>query len=303
MSRRETLLKLKGSMPQFVGHALERLSDTANIQEIRLRTGRPPGIVSFGREGFLTENGSITDYPDMCRAVTASEIEQSFRAVCDYSVHSFSREIAEGFITMEGGNRVGFCGTAVTENGRVTTLKYISGLNFRIAGQVVGCAEPLYQKAFSEGLKSLLLIGAPMSGKTTIIRDLCRILGRKYRTSVIDERGEIGAAWQGATQNDIGCFTDVFDGYPKADGIMTAVRVMSPEVIVCDEIGGEQDCSALLSTANMGVKIIASVHGSSIEDIRKRKYLSEVLDNGLFDCFAVLGNGKNPGRIKMIERL
>ena len=84
---------------------------------------------------------------------------------------------------------------------------------------------------------------------------------------------------------------------------MTAVRVMSPEVIVCDEIGGEQDCSALLSTANMGVKIIASVHGSSIEDIRKRKYLSEVLDNGIFDCFAVLGNGKNPGRIKMIERL
>lgn len=303
MNRRKTILKLKSCMPFFVGKSLELIACTDNIHEIRLRTGRPPGIVSFGKEQFLTEKGSLTEYSDMCRCVTSSEIEQTFRAVCDYSIHSYQREISEGFITLEGGNRVGFCGTAVTENGRVTTLKYISGMNFRIAGQVWGCAEILCRKVFADGLHSILVIGAPMSGKTTVIRDVCRILGGKSRICVIDERGEIGAVWQGRPQNDIGNFTDILDGYPKSEGIMTAVRVMSPEVIVCDEIGGEEDCCALLSSANMGVKIIASAHGNSVEDIRKRKYLKELLENGIFDFVVTLGNGNNLGKINTIERL
>lgn len=303
MTRRETIMKMKNYFPARIGQSLERLSDCESIHEIRMRTGRPVGIVSFGKERFLTEKGNLTDYADMCRKVTQEETEYSFRAVCDYSIHSYSREIAEGFITLEGGNRVGICGTAVTENGKISALRYISGLNFRIAGQAVGCAERLCGRILEKGLCSILIIGPPMSGKTTMVRDICRILGERYRISVIDERGEIGAVYHGVAQNNAGQLTDIFDGYPKAQGIMTAVRVMSPDIVVCDEIGGGEDCAALLSSANTGVKFIASVHGSSICGIKKRKYLKEVLESGIFECFVTLDAGNVPGKISGFERV
>lgn len=288
MNRRESVLKLKSYFPEHIRQSLEKLADCDSVHEIRMRTCRPVGIVSFGKERFLTQKGNLTDFPDMCRQVTQEDVEYSFRAVCDYSIHSYSREISEGFITLEGGNRVGICGTAVTENGKVTTLKYISGLNFRIAGQAFGCADEICRKVFEKGLCSVLVIGPPMSGKTTVIRDMCRISGEKYRISVIDERGEIGAVYHGIPQNDVGRMTDIFDGYPKAQGIMTAVRVMSPDIVVCDEIGGEEDCAALLSSANTGVRIIATVHGGSLSGIKKRKFLGEVIESGIFDCFVTL---------------
>lgn len=296
MSRRGTILKLKSYFPSFVGLSLEKLADCESIHEIRLRTGRPVGVVSFGKEKFVTEKGSLTEHPDLCRKLVREDLEYSFRAVCDYSIHSYKREISEGFITLEGGNRVGICGSAVTEDGMVTALKYVSGLNFRIAGQALGCAEEVC-RLFDDGLCSVLIIGPPMSGKTTIIRDMCRILGKSHRVSVIDERGEIGAVYQGVPQNDVGELTDVFDGYPKATGIMTAVRVMSPEVIVCDEIGSSEDCYALLSSANTGVNIIASVHGRDLAGVSRRKYLGEIIENGIFERYVMLGSGGRIGKI------
>lgn len=297
MNRRESILKMKVYFPSYIGQSLERLADYNDIHEIRMRIGRPVGIVSFGKEKFLTEKGNLTDFPDMCRRISSDDIEYSFRAVCDYSIHSYKREISGGFITLEGGNRVGICGTAVTENNRISSLKYISGLNFRIAGQALGCGEELCGM-YEKDICSILIIGPPMSGKTTVIRDMCRKLGEKKRISIIDERGEIGAVYHGLPQNDIGRMTDVFDGYPKAEGIMTAVRVMSPDIVVCDEIGGEEDCGALLSSANAGVRIIASVHGNDLSGVRKRKYLNEVIENGVFDRYAVLKGGKDIGKIK-----
>ncbi len=301
MNRKESILKLKSYFPPHIGQSISLISDFDSIHEIRMRTNHPIGIVSFGKERFLTQKGNLTDFPDMCQSITSEDMEYSFRAVCDYSIHSYKREIAEGFVTLEGGNRVGICGTAVTENGEIATLKYISGLNFRIAGQAFGCAEEMCRRIFENGLSSVLIIGKPMSGKTTVIRDMSRILGGRYRVSIIDERGEIGAVYHGVAQNDVGKMTDVFDGYPKAQGIMTAIRVMSPDVIVCDEIGSEQDCNALLSSANTGVKIIASVHGGGMADISKRKFLREVVENNIFDCFITLGSGENIGKIMKYE--
>lgn len=296
MNRKTAIIKMKPYFPEHIGHALEKISDYDEIHEIRMRVGRPTAVVSFGQERFLTERGSLTGFPDMCRIISAQDMEYSFRAICDHSIHSYKREISEGFITLEGGNRVGICATAVTENGHVTALKYISGLNFRISGQALGCADELCLD-FGKDPCSMLIIGAPMSGKTTVIRDMCRTLGRKYRISVIDERSEIGAVYHGIPQNDVGTMTDVFDGYPKAEGIMTAVRVMSPDIIVCDEIGGAADCEALLLSANSGVKIIATAHGGSLNDLKRRKSLCEILESGIFDRYAVLKTGKYIGKV------
>lgn len=302
MNCKQNILKLKNYFPPNIGQSLSMIHCFDNIHEIRMRVNRPLGIVSYGVERFLTGRGGLTDYPDMCVPVTPEDMEYSFRAVCDYSIHSYKREISEGFITLEGGNRVGICGTAVTENGKIETLKYISGLNFRISGQAYGCADDIYNNCFCKELKSLLIIGPPMSGKTTVIKDLCRILGGRYRISVIDERGEIGAVYHGVPQNNVGKKTDVFDGYPKSKGILTAVRVMSPDIVVCDEIGGEEDCSALLSSSNTGVKVIASVHGGGLSDIKKRKYINEVICNGIFEYFVTLGTGKNIGKVIKYEK-
>ena len=268
MNCKQNISKLKNYFPPKIGQSLLMMSCFDDIHEIRMRVNRPLGIVSYGTERFLTGRGGVT----------------------------------EGFITLEGGNRVGICGTAVTENGKIETLKYISGLNFRISGQAYGCADEIYNKCFCSGLKSLLIIGPPMSGKTTVIKDLCRILGGRYRISVIDERGEIGAVYHGVPQNNVGRMTDVFDGYPKSKGILTAVRVMSPDIVVCDEIGGEEDCSALLSSSNTGVKVIASVHGGGLRDVIKRKNIDEIIKNGIFECFATLGTGRNVGKVIKYEK-
>ena len=203
-------------------------------------------------------------------------------------MHSYSNEIAEGFITLDGGHRVGICGTAVLSGGRITAVKDISSLNIRIAHEVRGCAEEIYARFFSDRLRSLLLAGAPMSGKTTILRDLSRVLGRDHRVALIDSRNELSASVRGLPTLDIGENTDVLCGYPKAEGIMTALRSLSPDIIICDEMGN--DCEAVEQCLFCGVRIIAAAHAGSISELSRRYGTDRLLP--LFDCAAVVHRGK-----------
>jgi stage III sporulation protein AA len=148
----------------------------------------------------------------------------------------------------------------------------------------------------------MIIIGPPASGKTTLLKDMCRSLGSRYRISVIDERGEIGAVYHGVPQNSIGAMTDVFDGYPKAEGITAAVRVMSPQIVMCDELGGSEDCDAVSRSVNSGVKIIASAHGFSPEDAFRQNGLESLVRKGIFEYAAVLKGEENPGKIEYIKK-
>lgn len=274
------------------GSAVGRLSDAQleDIQEIRLRVNRPAAACTEGKILYITENGQLTYNPVSAVTVSEQDMRRTFEAVCQYSVHSFQREISQGFITVKGGHRVGFCGTPVTRNGTVENVKNINSINFRIAREVKGCSEKLFESCFSGGLCSLLVAGIPSSGKTTILRDLARLLGERFKVSVIDERGEIAAVWNGIPQNDIGINTDVFDGYSKTEGISAAVRVMSPQVIVCDEIGSEEDLSALRGAVSCGVYAAASVHAADMSDLLRR-FPEDGLE--IFDRIAFLsGMGK-----------
>lgn len=285
---RQNYTKVLNYLPEKIACAFRKIpSHTAeSINEIRFRVNRPIAVTSFDGNYFVTENGSLTLSDSLGIICTSENISESFKAVCEYSVHSYQKEISQGFITIEGGNRVGLCGTAVGQE-KIETLKYISGLNFRIAGQAIGCSSKLCEKLFYNGLTSVLIIGEPLSGKTTYLRDICRILGGKHRVSIIDSRSEIGSCYHGIPQNDIGDFSDVLDGYDKKNGIETAIRVMSPEIVVCDEIGGKDDCIAILESINSGVKFLASVHGKSIDEILKREHIKKLFDCGIFD-YAVL---------------
>ena len=267
-------------------------SEQAQIQEIRLRAERPVCMLLYGREKPI----------DPVHLLSQKTVEQVFQAVCEYSIYRYAKEIAEGFVTIAGGNRVGIAGSAVYREGKLVQMRYISGLNFRVSHAVTGCAEPLFRQTCAEKPSSLLLAGAVGSGKTTMLRDLCRLLGASWRLTLVDERSEIAAVHHGVPQYDVGLHTDVLDGFPRAEGLLTALRVLTPEVLVCDEISTEADAEAILRLHGCGVPVIASAHAASWDDLERRPVLKQLLDKGVFQYAAVL-SGREQGKVQTLRRV
>lgn len=273
-------------IPLKTAQKLVRLpSGAGQLCEIRLRAGRSAAaVMSDGRMLRCSEK------------LTREDIEACFQELCRHSVHSFAREIAEGYITLSGGHRAGFCGTAVIQDGRLVTLRDISAINLRIAHEVKGCAEELYRRVFSDGLRSLLIAGKPMSGKTTVLRDLARLLGERRKTALIDCRSELAACCNGTPSLDVGENTDVLTGYPRNDGIMIALRTLSPDIILCDEISGETD--TLRHCLSCGVKLCATIHADSLAELLSDERTRRLAEG--FDYAAVL-SGR--GALKELRRM
>ena len=274
------------------------------ITELRLRRGRSLSAVLYGREYFLTYDGRFMNSFEGAVEVTAEDISQVFTRAFRGSVHSFPREMAQGYITCEGGNRVGFCGTAVSDRvGEVTSVKDISSINIRIARAVLGCAAAIFDRAFSAGLASLVIASPPCGGKTTVLRDLCRLLGERRRVSIIDERGELASVYEGEPQNDVGARSDIFNAYDKSAAVVTAVKVMSPDVLVCDEIGAKGDLEALEYALNSGVRLVCTCHAAYFDDLKKRPAVGRLMKQGYFDFAAMLGTGAMCSRLTAFYKL
>ena len=255
----------------------------SEVLEIRLRAGRPAVCVDiFGSMKICSEK------------LDGSDIAEYFTEICRYSIHSYQNEIAEGFVTLDGGQRVGICGTTVRENGRITFIKDISGLNIRVAHAAVGCSDEIFEQA---GECSMIIAGKPMSGKTTILRDLARRLGQRRRVTVIDSRGEIAAVVHGVPSFDIGLNTDVLSGCEKSEGIMLALRSMNPEFIICDELAHDEE--AVEQALFCGVKIIASAHSGSLSELDRRYNSKNHGISELFDAAVMLGER---GKILELKR-
>ena len=195
----------------------------------------------------------------------------------------------------------------MTENGQVKTLRYITSLNIRVAHEVKGCADAVLPWLYSpDGLCHTLLISPPRCGKTTLLRDLIRQISngrigfRGMRVGVVDERSEIGGSHLGVPGLDVGVRTDILDGCPKAEGMMMLVRSMSPELIAVDEIGGNADMEAMENAISCGCRILATVHGSSLEEIRQKPLVSGLLQTGIFERFVVLDARHGPGTVRAI---
>lgn len=288
--------------------------DNINIEEIRLRSLKPL-IVNLNNKDYFynTRLNKLDLNMDNPYIVSKDDIEQTFQIMCKYSIHSFIDDIKKGFITLRGGHRVGIVGKTIIEDGQVKNIKHISSLNIRISREVLGCSDKVLKHIIKgkDKINNTLIISPPQCGKTTLIRDIVRnisngneeFLFNGMKVALIDERNEISGSYLGVPQMDVGIRTDVIETCPKDIGIMMLLRSMSPNVIVTDEIGNMDEIKALYTALNGGVSLITTVHGDSIDDIRNRKELSNLLDSELFKKVIVLSSKKGPGTIEKIYDL
>lgn len=256
------------------------------VDEIRLRSGLPVCLTVSGKVLFVCKNSRVshTENAD-CLIATHGDLMQTLLLLCNNSVYMHESEIRQGFVSLPCGNRAGVCGV-FNESGMLVS---VSSVNIRIARQIFGCAKPLIP--YSDG--GLLIAGPPCSGKTTILRDLIRLLsdgenGRFQRVAVIDSRGEISGGFKTETFNDLGANTDVIFMQNKALGTQIALRTMFPDIIAFDEIGTEQELEQVTDCFNAGVKIITTAHCNSIGDIMSRSVTRKIIESEAIKNVALL---------------
>lgn len=291
-------------LPESIIQLLQRFPHTlrSGIEEIRIRMNRPLEVIAYGTPYYPEENNQ----PYL---VSNEDGRHILTQLSQYSLYAFEEELRQGYITLEGGHRVGLAGRVIVEDGKVKTLRNISSFNIRFARQAIGCASSLVSHLYSERWKNTLIIGPPQSGKTTLLRDLARLISTgverlqipPFKVGIIDERSEIAASVNGIPQHELGFRVDVLDRCPKAEGMMMMIRSMSPDVLIVDELGREEDAIAFAEAIHAGVSIITTVHGSSMEDIRHRPAFRALLEmQGLERCVE-LSRHDRVGEIKRIR--
>lgn len=239
--------------------------------------------------------------------VTDADIKEMLGYISNYSLYAYENEMRQGYITIEGGHRIGLCGQVIVEKGQVKNLRYVSSINVRVSHEVKGCADKLLPYVSnSQEVYHTLIISPPRCGKTTILRDLIRQIsdGNSYikgqTVGVVDERSEIGGCYKGVSQNQLGIRTDILDGCPKAEGMNMLIRSMGPQVIAVDEIGTVEDIHAIDYAMHCGCKLIATVHAKSVDEIRNKPVLGELVKGHRFERYVVLDNKRGAGSVEGI---
>lgn len=279
----------------------------ARVEEIRVRELRPLEITFDDSYAFISDTGQTLHEEAKAYRPSHDDCAALLELLTNHSVYSFEEELRRGYITIAGGHRVGLSGRTVLEQGHVKHIRDVSSFNIRIARDIQGVGKPILPYLIDPEVRSVfhtLVISPPQQGKTTLVRDLARLISRgemslqgrmsssnsSYgrKVGVVDERSELAACVKGVPRFDLGPRTDVMDGCPKAEGMMMMIRSLSPEVIIVDEIGRPEDAAAIHEALHAGIRIIATAHGADYSDVRMRPVLKELMEEGVFSRYVVL---------------
>lgn len=284
-------------LPEPYGAELAQLDPALAgfVQEIRLRADQP---LLFTVKGRAVPCFKLLPCADACRHLDAAALRACFLALCRHSVYAHEEELAQGYLTLEGGHRVGVAGVRAPAG-----FSAVTTLNLRVARRIVCPLPASVCRALDALSGGILVAGAPGSGKTTVLRSMIEYLGRQDKLfSVVDERGELlGATCRGLPPAP-SAHCDVYTHFPRAQGILMALRTMNPQAIVCDELGSREDALALEAGLASGAVFLASVHCTAgtdapLDALRRRPLLARLLDTGAFDTVLLLDGRERPGTV------
>ena len=246
--------------------------DYDKLYEIRLRVGRPLFLTYDGGECFLRQKDTEP------YLVTREDLKETLEYVSGYSLYAYEDEIRQGFLSVQGGHRVGVTGKVILDGNRIRGMKYISCIN----------------------------VSPPRCGKTTLLRDIIRQMSNGWgdisgvTVGVVDERSELAGCYQGIPQNDLGMRTDILDGCPKAEGMQMLIRSMSPVVVAVDELGKEEDFKAVEAVIHCGCRLIATAHGGSVEETLSQPFFQKLWEARVFQRYIFLGKHDRAGIVEGI---
>ena len=235
--------------------------------------------------------------------VLKEEMEYILQRLNQSSLYAWEEEYRKGYLTLAGGHRVGLTGKTMLQRVEIRALKDINSLNIRLARNVYGAADKIMPYIANKNtVRNTLLLGPPASGKTTVLREIIRTLSdeKGYQISVVDERSELAGMYEGESNLNLGSRVDILDGCPKAAGMNMLIRSMAPEVLATDELGNKEDIQALEEALAAGVRVITTVHGQSLEDLRNRPVLVSLLEKHLFETIIILSKSQGAGSIEAV---
>lgn len=270
----------------------------SKLNEIRIRADYPIVLLVGGKSCYLGEQG-ITYDEDQALKVSKKELEDIVIRAADYSLYAINDQLIRGYISLEGGVRIGICGEVVTENNKIKTVKNITSINIRIPHSIKNCSLPIYPSLVKHGcIENTLVISSPGCGKTTFIRDLASQISLHtpfVNLLICDERCEITGMSEGQAHIKLGGNCDIITNCSKKYAFENGIRSMKPDVIVTDEINLDDDVEAIKNALTSGVKVVATIHAKDIHDLKKKDKFQEVVRDKLFSRYVVLSNRNGVG--------
>ncbi len=278
-------------LPEKIFKILDEKVNLKAVNELRFRADKPIVVCVSGKNYFLTENGVSSN---LTNALFASKIaieDIIFRA-SECSIYSVNEQIKRGFIVTDGGIRIGIGGNVVEENGQIKTMTNFSSCNMRFPHNVKNCSLCAYPFiVHDDKIENTLVISPPNAGKTTFLKDFVLQLSERklsYNVLLLDERGEL--------DNNIDSnFFDKIAFSTKKVGFENGIRSLSPDLIVTDEIGQEEDIDAIIYAITSGISVLATTHADSMETFLKKPLFQRVIKDKVFKRYVLLSKRNGPG--------
>ena len=288
---------LQSYFPLEIFNAVSHLNFN-KLNEIRLRVGKPI-VIDYGGLYYLSKNG-ITDVISQSLICTKDMTNEIINRACENSLYAYNEEIKNGYLTLNGGIRIGIAGTCVYDGANIKTIKNFSSLNIRIPHEVRNCSLNIIEFLAEPYIHNTLILSPPGAGKTTLLRDIAYQISQKYLKSVliIDERNEIANVNNGIPQYNLGILSDVITNSTKRFGLENGIRSLNPNIVFTDELSNEMDVEAIHYALGCGVKVVATTHSENIYSIKEKKYFEDLVNKKIFERFVVLSTRNGVGTIE-----